>query len=77
MDIHKLVGRNLRRIREEKKLSQDELAYRAGIDRTYLSGIERGLRNPTVTVLWQLSEPLGIWPTALLEKTAPVSRSKK
>jgi len=76
MDICKLVGDNLRKLRTRSGLSQDELAYRAGLDRTYVSGIERGLRNPSVLVLWQLSGPLGVEPAAFLalpEEAAPAS----
>ncbi|MBV9251850.1 MAG: helix-turn-helix transcriptional regulator [Acetobacteraceae bacterium] len=40
--------------------SQKELAHRAGLDRTYISGIERGIRNPTVLVLQDLAQVLGI-----------------
>jgi transcriptional regulator with XRE-family HTH domain len=41
-------GRNIARIRDAKGLSQDKLAEKANLDRTYLSGIERGVRNPGI-----------------------------
>ena len=50
-----LVARNIRRLRVERGLSQEMLAVDAGIDRTYVSRLERGLENPTVTVLEKLA----------------------
>ncbi|MEO1137574.1 MAG: helix-turn-helix transcriptional regulator, partial [Pseudomonadota bacterium] len=49
MGIRKVVGRNLKRLWEEQGLSQEEFAWEAGLHRTYISGMERGIRNPTVT----------------------------
>jgi transcriptional regulator with XRE-family HTH domain len=66
MDVRKLVGRNVRQYRERVGVSQEELAYRAGIDRTYVSGIERGIRNPTVLVLQGLAGVLKVQPSDLL-----------
>jgi transcriptional regulator with XRE-family HTH domain len=59
MDVRERVGLNLQRLRREKGLSQEELADLAGIHQTYLSGVERGKRNPTVTVLHRIAEALG------------------
>lgn len=59
MDIRKTMGANLRRIRLQAKLSQEELADRAGIDRTYMSGLERGLRNPSLLVMDRIAQALG------------------
>ncbi|RYE84728.1 MAG: XRE family transcriptional regulator, partial [Hyphomicrobiales bacterium] len=50
MDIRRRVGRNIKAVREEKGWSQEELAERAQLHRTYVSGVERGVRNPTLTV---------------------------
>lgn len=60
MDIRGRLGANVKRLREAKGLSQEELAHQADMHRTYLSGIERGRRNPTVTVLERLAKPLGV-----------------
>ena len=68
MDVRKLVGRNVRQNRERVGVSQEELAYRAGIDRTYVSGIERGIRNPTVLVLQDLAGVLKVRPADLLSE---------
>ena len=58
MDAKRLVGGNLKRLREAKGWSQEELADHAGVHRTYVSGVERGIRNPTVTVLLKLAQGL-------------------
>jgi transcriptional regulator with XRE-family HTH domain len=59
MRAQPLVARNLRRLRVARGLSQENLAADAGIDRTYVSRLERGLENPTVAVLEQLANALG------------------
>src|SRR5258708_11309156 len=59
MKARALVARNLRRLRVRRGLSQENLAVDAGIDRTYVSRLERDLENPTVAVLEQLAEALG------------------
>jgi transcriptional regulator with XRE-family HTH domain len=66
MDVHARLGFNVRNARLSNGISQEELAHASGLDRTYVSGIERGVRNPTVTVLVQLAEVLGVAPAALL-----------
>ncbi|MFD3191477.1 helix-turn-helix domain-containing protein [Sedimentitalea sp. HM32M-2] len=48
MSIQSRVSRNIQRIRREKDLSQEEVAHRADIHRTYLSGVETGKRNPSI-----------------------------
>jgi len=60
VDICARLGRNVRRLREENGWSQEEYADRAGIHRTYVSDIERGRRNPTVTVVEKLAKPLRV-----------------
>lgn len=57
-DIRRRVGLNVRKYREEKGLSQEGLAFEAGIHRTYISGVERGIRNPTITVLQRIAQAL-------------------
>ncbi len=60
MDIRKTVGQNLARIRKEKGLSQEDLAFECGLHRTYISGIERGVRNPTIVVLDKIAKVLKV-----------------
>ena len=59
MDVRERVGLNLQKLRRERGLSQEELAHRANIHQAYLSGVERGKRNPTATVLQRIAEALG------------------
>jgi len=58
--IEKQLGKRIRRFRETQKLSQEELAYRAGVHRTYLGGIERGERNPSLKNLAAIAKALNI-----------------
>lgn len=67
-DVRKIVGRNVRRLREEAGLSQEKLALEAELDRTYVSGVERGVRNPTVTVVARIAKALKTEPDRLLIK---------
>lgn len=67
MDIRARLGRNVRQLREAKGWSQEDYADRAGIHRTYVSDIERGRRNPTVTVVEKLAQPLGVSSGSLLD----------
>jgi transcriptional regulator with XRE-family HTH domain len=53
-------GRNVARLRNEAGLSQDKLAEKADLDRTYLSGIERGVRNPGIKVAIRLARALRV-----------------
>ncbi|GJD71590.1 HTH-type transcriptional regulator RamB [Methylobacterium gnaphalii] len=59
MDVRKRVGLNVQALRRERGYSQEELAHRAGVHPTYLSGVERGRRNPTIVVLQRIAEALG------------------
>lgn len=66
MDIRKRVGENVRRLRTEAGLSQEQFAFEADMHRTYVSGVERGLRNPTVTVLERMAKALKVKPEQLI-----------
>ncbi|HEY5606700.1 MAG TPA: helix-turn-helix transcriptional regulator [Alphaproteobacteria bacterium] len=68
MNIRKLVASNVRRIRQDHVWSQERLALESDIDRTYISGIERGTRNPTITMLQRLADALGVEAMELLRK---------
>jgi transcriptional regulator with XRE-family HTH domain len=60
MDMRKLVGRNVKRIRQEKGLTQEQLAELSGFSQQYISGLEQGRRNPTVVSLYELATALGV-----------------
>lgn len=60
MDVRHRLGARVQRLRLDQGLSQEELADRANVHRTYVSGVERGVRNPTVTVLEKLAKGLGV-----------------
>lgn len=60
MDVRKKLGSKVQRLRHDQGLSQEELADRAGLHRTYVSGVERGVRNPTLTVIERLAHALGV-----------------
>ena len=58
--FQKAIGKTIRELRKERKLSQEELAYRAGLHRTYIGAIERGERNITVINLYKILRALNI-----------------
>lgn len=64
-----IFGDVLRRYRSERNISQEELAHRAGVDRTFISRLERGIRQPTITTLIGLGAALGVPAAELVEAT--------
>ena len=60
MDMRKLVGRNFARLRREKGLTQEDIETRSGYSQQYLSGLERGKRNPSIITLYELAQALGV-----------------
>ena len=60
MDMRRLVGRNVRRIRLAKSLTQEEFADLSGFSQQYLSDLERGQRNPTIVTVFELANALGV-----------------
>ena len=68
MDIHMQVGLNVQRLRREKGWSQEDMAFESGLHRTYVSGIERGVRNPTLRILDKIAKTLGVAPAELLAR---------
>jgi transcriptional regulator with XRE-family HTH domain len=60
MDMRKLVGQNFARLRKEKGFTQEDVEARSGFSQQYLSGLERGQRNPTIITLYELSQALGV-----------------
>ena len=59
-DVRDRLAQNLRKLRQAKGLSQEEFAHQAGLHRTYVSDLERGSRNPTITVVDKLAVALGV-----------------
>ena len=60
MDMRRLVGRNVNRIRQEKGLTQERLAELSGFSQQYISGLEQDRRNPTIVSLYKLATALGV-----------------
>jgi transcriptional regulator with XRE-family HTH domain len=67
MDIRERLARNLRLLRQEKGWSQEAFADEADLHRTYISDLERGARNPTITVVDKLANALSVTPGRLLD----------
>jgi transcriptional regulator with XRE-family HTH domain len=70
MSLREILARNLRRLRAERGLSQEELAHRAGLNRNYVGMIEREENAATVDTMEQLAAALGVGPTALIDPDA-------
>lgn len=66
MTIRDIFAVNLRRARTTAKLSQEELAHRAGLDRTYISSLERSVYSPTIDVVQKIADVLDTTPSELL-----------
>lgn len=66
MDVVAVLGKNVRRFRLEAGLSQEQLAFEADMKRSYVSDLERGVRNPTVQALGRLAAALKVEPYRLL-----------
>jgi transcriptional regulator with XRE-family HTH domain len=74
MDVRRRVGLNVKYVRAERGLSQEGLAFECGLHRTYISGVERGIRNPTVLILEKIAGALKIPAGRLLDE--PVRKPK-
>ncbi|MCH4223630.1 MAG: helix-turn-helix domain-containing protein [Alcaligenes faecalis] len=68
MSIRKTVGENVRRIRVGKGWSQESLSEKSDLHRTYISGVERGVRNPTIEIVEQIAFALGVPVTELFNE---------
>lgn len=67
MDVRRRLARNLVRLRTEKGWSQEGLGYAAGLHRTYVSALERGVRNPGILIIERLAKALKVTHGALLD----------
>jgi len=77
VNLAKHFGQAVRKHREIVRLSQEDLADRANLDRTYVSGIERGRRNPTLDVLQRLSTALGVDLDVLFATAREIGRERR
>jgi transcriptional regulator with XRE-family HTH domain len=75
MDMRRLVAQNVKRIRLEKGLTQEQFSEISGFSQQYVSGLETGRRNPTVVTLYELAKALGVSHLDLLQPT--LSRNKR
>ena len=66
MDMRKLIGQNVRRLRIAQDLTQEQFAERLGFSQQYISDLERGRRNPTVVSLYELAQALKTTPADLV-----------
>ncbi|MER9076519.1 helix-turn-helix domain-containing protein [Mesorhizobium sp. M0904] len=60
MDMRQLVGRNVQRFRQKNHLTQEQLAEISGFSQQYISGLEKGRRNPTIVTIYELAQALGV-----------------
>ncbi|MDB5409652.1 MAG: family transcriptional regulator [Rhodospirillales bacterium] len=67
MDIRRRVGLNVRKFRLQRAWSQEQLAFECDLHRTYVSGVERGIRNPTILILNKIATALQVSPGKLLD----------
>jgi transcriptional regulator with XRE-family HTH domain len=59
-DWRAVFGKNVRKYRQQRRLTQEQLAFESEIDLTYMGGIERGKRNPSLVVMGRIADALGI-----------------
>jgi transcriptional regulator with XRE-family HTH domain len=71
MDLREVFATNLRRLRHEKGLSQDDLAYEAEVSRSYLAQLERGSYFASLKIVGRLAEALNVEPAELLKLPLP------
>lgn len=69
LDVALAFGKVLRQKRKEAGLTQEQLAFQADVQRNYVSLIERGLNQPTITVVFKLAKALGCSPASLISET--------
>ena len=77
MDVRRRLGLNLKKLREEQGFSQESFADHCGLHRTYISGIERGVRNPTVVILDKIAKALKVPAGTLLDDVRGLTRKER
>ena len=76
MKIREVFARNLRKARHSKGLSQEGLAHEAGIDRTYVSALERSVYGATIDMVEKLAAVLDVEPSSLLQRSGKTRTQK-
>jgi transcriptional regulator with XRE-family HTH domain len=76
MDLRQLFAANLRRIRHQKRLSQEQLAHDAGVDRAYLSRVERAATYVGLEIIGKLADVLGMDPVEFFRRPSRTGRRK-
>jgi len=76
MDLREVFATNLRRIRNAKGLSQDDLAYDAGISRSYLSQLEKGVFYASLKIIEKLAAALDVEPAEFLKPEKPRAKAR-
>lgn len=77
MDIREVLALNLRKLRRARRFSQEELAHRAKVDRTYVSSLERRVYSVTIDILDRLAHVLGVEAADLLRRPPADSNERK
>ncbi len=72
----RVFAKNLKLYRTARGLSQEALAHQAGLDRTYISALERGLYSASIVTIERLAKALGVEPAVLLQKIPKGSERK-
>lgn len=75
MEIREVFARNLRQLRHAQKMSQEELAHRADVDRTYISSLERSVYNASIDVVDRIAVVLGVEAADLLRRPCTTRRN--
>jgi transcriptional regulator with XRE-family HTH domain len=76
MEIREILALNLRKLRQERGISQEDLAHQAEIDRTYISALERSVYAASIDVLDRLAKVLNVEASDLLKRPAPTATKK-
>ena len=77
MEIREVLALNLRKLRQAQRLSQEKLAYRAEIDRTYISALERSVYAASIDVVDRLARVLGVEAADLLRRPSDKKRRQR
>lgn len=74
--LPKTFGKVLRKLRTTIGISQEQLGFECGLDRTFISLLERGLRQPTLSTLFLVADKLQVTPSAMIQRVEELQRSQ-